>query len=307
MSWTVLAFLLSAGSAAAGPDFAGAWVMTLEGRAATVLKITPDRNSNRWRVERARPGEVTFLMGQGLAQVGSGAPDRRTSHFALEGDRLVLDRTSAGEGRHSLRLVTADVLAYRFEDAGPGLEPILFRRVSEAPVLVSEWDPARRYNVDGRWPSNPAMTALFRADQAARASDRPKVDRARLLREDAERLAATRELLDAGELLSGEDLFHAAFIFQHGGRPDRYLTAHALAVASAARGHRPAVWIAAAALDRYLQATGRPQVYGTQFTRGRDGAPSQEPFDRAALPDVVRGLAGVPPAAQQIQVGEPRP
>jgi hypothetical protein len=250
---------------------------------------------------------VTFLMGQGLAQVGSEPPDRRTSFFSRKGDRLVLDPTSSDEGRHSLRLVTADVLAYRFEDAGPGVEPILFRRASKAPMLATEWEPARRYQIDGGWPSNPAMTALFKADQAARAGDLMKTDKARLLKDDAERLAATRELLEAGELLSGEDLFHAAFIFQHGGRPDRYLTAHALAVASAARGYTAAVWIAAAALDRYLQSTGRPQVYGTQFTRGLDGVLSQEPFDRAALPDVVRGLAGVSAAAQQIPVGEARP
>jgi hypothetical protein len=71
-----------------------------------------------------------------------------------------------------------------------------------------------------------------------------------------------------------------------------------LATVAVARGRRDATWIAAATLDRYLQAIGRPQVFGTQFTT-RDGRTTQEPYDRALVPDALRGAMGVPPQSEQ--------
>ena len=55
-------------------------------------------------------------------------------------------------------------------------------------------------------------------------------------------------------------------------------------------------WIAAATLDRYLTTIGKAQVYGTQFDRQNA---VREPYDRALIPDSLRGALNVPPAAKK--------
>jgi len=76
-----------------------------------------------------------------------------------------------------------------------------------------------------------------------------------------------RELLGAGTLTSAEDYYHAAMVFQHGKVAADYWQAHELALKSAAMGHRPARWLAAAAYDRWLMRQDKPQKYGTQYRR----------------------------------------
>jgi hypothetical protein len=145
--------------------------------------------------------------------------------------------------------------------------------------------------------TNAEMTAIFDADQKARQG--PDIDWAVIAPQDAERRKRTQALLDAGALASGDDFFHAAFVFQHGASPDDYLKAHLLATLAAARGSARATWIAAATLDRYLQETGKPQVLGTQFRTGPDGRTTQEPFDRTLASDALRTALGVPVLAAQ--------
>ncbi len=144
--------------------------------------------------------------------------------------------------------------------------------------------------------TNSEMTAIFEADQAARKG--PDIDWATVTIEDATRRKRIGELLDAGELHSGDDFYHAAFIFQHGGAPSDYLKAHALALVAVARGKETATWIAAATLDRYLMAIGQPQIYGTQFQKHRDGW-SQEPYQRHLLSDALREATRVPTLTMQ--------
>ncbi len=146
-------------------------------------------------------------------------------------------------------------------------------------------------------PTNPEMTAIFEADQAARKGS--DIDWATVTVEDAARRTRVGELLDAGQLHSGDDFYHAAFVFQHGSEPSDYLKAHALALVAVARGKETATWIAAATLDRYLMAIGQPQIYGTQFTKPSDGDWSQEPYQRELLSDALREASLVPPIAEQ--------
>jgi hypothetical protein len=152
-----------------------------------------------------------------------------------------------------------------------------------------------------RRPSNPEMTAIFNADQADRRGGGAAVDWTVVEPRDRARRTQTLALLDAGALRSGEDFWHAAFVFQHGAGPNDYLLAHSLAMIAAARGRSDATWIAAATLDRYLQRIGQPQIYGTQFTTPRDGPTTQEPYDRALVSDALRRALGVPQLAEQEQ------
>jgi hypothetical protein len=162
--------------------------------------------------------------------------------------------------------------------------------VASAPVAAQK--PAVAANA-----TNTEMTAIFDADQAARKV--PEIDWSVVSGQDRTRRARTQAILDAGELSSADDFYHAAYVFQHGDLPDDYLKAHALAVVAAARGKPEAAWIAAATLDRYLQHIGQPQIYGTQYLRHGDGEWTQEPYRRDLLSDRLREATGVPPMRKQ--------
>ena len=141
---------------------------------------------------------------------------------------------------------------------------------------------------------NEALAAMFAADQAARTGGMIS-NGVLVTMQDAERRARTRALLDADQINTARDYFHAAFIFQHGSEPDDFLLAHVLAVTAVSKGHPQASWIAAATLDRYLQQIGRPQIYGTQFQlREAAGEVTQGDYDQELLPDALRSAAGVP-------------
>jgi hypothetical protein len=110
---------------------------------------------------------------------------------------------------------------------------------------------------------------------------------------DRARRARVHELLEKGDLSTGEDFHDAAFIYQHGQTPDDYLLAHILANAAIARGDTKSLWISAATLDRYLYATHQPQVFGTQYQT------TQEPYNRSLIPDQLRAVFCVPSLQQQ--------
>jgi uncharacterized protein YhaN len=89
---------------------------------------------------------------------------------------------------------------------------------------------------------NPEMELILEADQEIRKSysaekARDKEFVSRMIAEDEARRARTAELLGQGALLTANDFFRAAFIYQHGGEPSSYLLAHTLAVAAASLGH----------------------------------------------------------------------
>lgn len=147
---------------------------------------------------------------------------------------------------------------------------------------------------------NARLTALFDADQhdrtppAGQAIDWSKVGPA-----DEARRAELRKMLDAGAVRTGTDYWHASFVYQHGDRPQDYLLAHTLAMTAMAKGRADAGWIAAATLDRYLQETGKPQIYGTQFSLMSGHPTTQEPYDRALIGDAQRRAVGVPVLSEQ--------
>jgi hypothetical protein len=141
------------------------------------------------------------------------------------------------------------------------------------------------------------MTSIFEADQADRRAS--SIDWSVVGPRDEARRARTKVLLDAGALQSGDDFWHAAFVFQHGSTANDCLLAHTLSLVATARGRTDATWIAAATLDRYLQRVGQKQVYGTQFLTVQGSPTTQEPYDRTLVSDRLREALGVPPLAVQ--------
>lgn len=170
----------------------------------------------------------------------------------------------------------------------------------QGPVAVSEdWEAGKTYSVEDDAASNPEMKRMFEEDQRVRAVGSAKMDWVAVGKSDAERREATRKLLDAGALHSGEDYYWAATVFQHGDVSNDYLLAHTLAMVGGRRGFSDAIWIAAATLDRYLQSVKQPQIYGTQFLTPEGKAATQEPYDRTLIPDALRKDLDVPGLAAQ--------
>lgn len=171
-------------------------------------------------------------------------------------------------------------------------------------VLLAAYGPSDRpEGAPAPVVDNRALAALFSADQAVRKDGGPDLIESMA---DAERRDQARAMLDRGEVRSGTDYLRAGFIFQHGDRPEDYLLAHALATAALSQGEQDGGWLAAASLDRYLLATGRPQIYGTQFIQISNQSMSRSALDRDLLSDAVRKATHVPPLAEQTPP-QPRP
>ena len=152
--------------------------------------------------------------------------------------------------------------------------------------------------------NNAEMAKLFAEDQAIRENLKPgwfedMTFVRKMWADDAARRTRTRVLLDTGKLVTADDYYAAAFVFQHGEKPEDFLLAHTLALASAARGRKEASWIAAATLDRYLQNIGQKQIYGTQWRSQENQPLTREPYDRRLVPDSLRTALGVPVLARQ--------
>jgi hypothetical protein len=179
----------------------------------------------------------------------------------------------------------------------PGAPLFALQHSSSATSVADDWDASLIYGRPPSFPDNARLANLFRLDQQARQGGGPLA--AGIEEADAERRAAARRMLDDGAVRSAADYYHAAFIFQHGNNPDDYLLAHALATAAVARGRQDAIWIATATLDRFLQSTGRSQIYGTQYALPSNGEATQGDYNRDLLPDTVRQDSGVPSLAEQ--------
>jgi hypothetical protein len=173
--------------------------------------------------------------------------------------------------------------------------------------LVLAQSSAPPQNPPARVPAN--IHQLFTDDQAERTVGGvlpkygPDVNS-----RDASRRAEARLLLEVGELKTAQDFHDAAFIFQHGHSPQDYLLAHILAVEAIVKGDASSKWLAAATLDRYLQAVGQKQVFGTQYSskgymylmlrrddpnaanspEAQQKGNTQEPYDRTLVPESLR-------------------
>lgn len=184
--------------------------------------------------------------------------------------------------------------------------------------------------------STPTLRSLFVEDQRDRgvalsddavhmlsdadAAKLPSHEWPEINKRDAHRRVEAKKLL-ATEPRTGENLYFAAFIFQHGQDSRDYLFAHILATEAIARGYTKAIWISAATLDRYLQSIGQKQVFGTQYSDEKyawylqhrndpdmkekiktiPSGQTLEPYDTQLIPDTVRADFCVPPLAVQQQ------
>ena len=222
---------------------------------------------------------------------------RQTRNIRVVNSDFEISFDDPGSGPTILRLHAVDTDHAELSFQGAPFEPFPLVKAQAGAPPLGPWDSGRSYVPTVSHSTNAEMTAIFDADQADRQS--PDIDWSAMGPVDDKRRSRTKQLLDAGSLQSGDDYYHAAFVFQHGNEADDYLLAHLLATIAIARGRPDAVWIASATLDRYLQAVGKPQILGTQYTIPEKGAVTQEPYDRALISDAMRKALRVPSLEEQ--------
>ncbi|UPT72467.1 MAG: hypothetical protein M0D55_10800 [Elusimicrobiota bacterium] len=150
---------------------------------------------------------------------------------------------------------------------------------------------------------NLRLEELYAADQADREkvySSAAEIDA--LKERDHGRRREVVDMIRLGNVNTSNDLYRAAVIFLHGAEPKEFLTAHRLATISAINGHRPARWLAAASLDRFLMSAGLAQVYGTQFEHSEDENRYQLrlPIDDTTVLHFEKRFFGVPPVVERL-------
>jgi hypothetical protein len=146
------------------------------------------------------------------------------------------------------------------------------------------------------------LRALFEADQADRRAVAAKaLTQPELNARDAERRQRLEIIAAAGNITSADDYYYAAYILQHGTLPEEFRRAHDFAAQAVTRGSRPARWLFAATLDRWLVATGKPQQYGTQYVRIGTHGYAMYTVD-PAVSDIERAQYDVPPLHEQLQM-----
>jgi hypothetical protein len=171
-------------------------------------------------------------------------------------------------------------------------------RTDGSAKVTDDWIENHTYSITDGLPSNASMKAIYDADQADRQPGKT-IDWKEVKPADDQRRRATADSLERGKLHTGEDFERAAFVFQHGDKPDDYLLAHTLAMVAVENDDAAALWIATATLDRYLQSIKQPQIYGTQFHTSKDQPATQEPYNRSLVSDALRLELGVPVQSMQ--------
>jgi len=303
-----LVFFCLAGSASAMEDsmpgdYSGQWVMKFAQRNLMVLTLKVQNGSASGSLRRPEHFQLTGVSVSRISSASRTLPivrgwvKRGKLHFVTQNPS---DKTDEDEFEMVLTFHDQALI----KPAEYPADSLVLQRVSgsEEIRLATDWDPNRSYVQDDSDAPNAEMKKIFAEDQRVRQNAPSKEEWTKITRTDAERCEATRKLLAAGELHTGQDFARAAFVFQHGDQPEDYLLAHSLAVIAMSKGDTAAVWIAAATLDRYLQSVGKPQIYGTQFLNKGDHW-TQEPYNRDLMSDALRHHLGVPStSAQQEQL-----
>ncbi|MBW3618246.1 MAG: hypothetical protein KY446_10990 [Proteobacteria bacterium] len=155
-----------------------------------------------------------------------------------------------------------------------------------------------------------ALIELLRLDQSENRNLVAGTDAYRALRDrDRARRERAQALMAQEYPSSPEALYAAAWLFNHGDEAAEARTAHELARLAAELGHRPARWLAAAALDRSLMYSGLPQKYGTNIVP--DGVRHRVWEVDPATTDAERAAWDVPPLAEMqaraVALNQPMP
>lgn len=144
---------------------------------------------------------------------------------------------------------------------------------------------------------NEELIEIYKADQADRQTQ--PIDWNIVSKRDSLREVRVYELLDSNKVLTSLDYHNSAMIFQHGGDSIAYGMAVKLMRKSIELDSTANKWLLAAAIDRYLLSTGKPQIYGTQYWKMKDQPWELRELDTTKITDAERIEYGVETLAQQ--------
>ncbi len=269
-------------------SFSGRWAVKADGQNLMVLALDLPSGSGVLSGVLFKPERMN-VSGRAVTSVSLPVVEDAIVKAEMAGDGLRLQIEGEGDSRLDFEMVLKARHMAELRNLSAPLPALPLIRVGADAVVAPLWDVQRCYALSDIVADNPEIEALFDADQADRKCV-PPLAQDQLFARDAERRHAVDGLLRRDELHTGSDFLHAAVIFQHGGRAADFLLAHALALAALGMGRADAGWLAAATLDRYLLADGKPQIYGTQFIPGQ----GQGLLDRDLIPDSLRLWIGVP-------------
>lgn len=280
-------------------DYAGQWVMKLGQRTFMVLNIKVEKGKVGGTLDR--PLHYQFLGTNFSAITPDSTVEVIVEAAVKQGKLIFLSRNPSSKNEEHFEMaIASDTQAeLRLIREGETFDPWPVAKVplSQRPTVANNWEP-HVYFLDDTEISNQEMKRIFDADQQDRPEDVSNIDWDKVSKNDRERRLATRKLLAEGQLHTGQDFREAAFVFQHGEKPEDYLLAHTLAIVAATRGDGLGLSIASATLDRYLQSVQKPQIYGTQIV-GDGKKLTQDPYDRELISDTLRRQLGVPSQAAQ--------
>ena len=146
---------------------------------------------------------------------------------------------------------------------------------------------------------NEELQKMFNEDQGSRSVS--NINWKILSKQDSLREKRVYQLIKEGKIVTGKDYYNSAMIFQHG----RDTLASMMAVQQMKRAIEldPKInkWLLAAAIDRDLMRRGRPQIYGTQYTKGNERGSQWKRYkiDSIKVTDEERRSYGVETLAEQ--------
>lgn len=279
-------------------SYAGQWVMRLGYRNFLVIRFAEAANGLGGTMSFPK----TFAVIDGLFFNLSSTPVTG----ALDGVRIqdgrlrfaVKGEDSGASDREYAMSINDHGVALLHACGSPFQPWMLYQTDSaERQEVATDFEKNRTYSHDDCDTPSPEIQRLFETDQALVVHGGEEHAPGR----NTHLTDSIKNLIVAGKVRCGADFERAAFILHHSGAPDDCLLAHTLALIAMTKGNVRAIWVAAATLDRYLQALGKPQIYGTQFDMHEDGATTQEPYNRDLVPDHIRRNLGVPPLHLQTQ------
>jgi hypothetical protein len=222
---------------------------------------------------------------------------------------------TAGGDKDAAFALLKDAAAKGYRDvdratSNPKLEPL-----RQDPRWTGFLDGVKSREAARHAGDNAEMTRICDEDQKDRQVEDPsKIDWTVVGKRDAERLQRTKEIAAQGGLKSADDYFHAALVLQHSSGTADFEQAHQWCLKGLELDpDLPAArWLAAATEDRYLMNQGKPQLYGTQFKKDKDGPwylyqvdPSITDEERAKWD--VPSLASAKAHVDQMNGGTPPP
>lgn len=146
---------------------------------------------------------------------------------------------------------------------------------------------------------NYELLRLYEQDQADRSGG-GDINWGVVDQRDSQRRKRILELLDEDKVITSEDYWRAAMVFQHGADKGAARLAHSLAQTAVELDstNARAKWLLAASWDRYQMRLEKPQWYGTQYVKDSQGLWQLYDIDTTAVSDEMRRQLGVPSLAE---------